>query len=115
MNVVALTAFSRKRRRGRSLGGGDDIALRRAQRNAADRRTDLPHLVIKTDAFQQAGSIRMDRNSGSDLPENLGLLEHDDIEAPGTECERSCQTSDAAADDCNAKRTRHVLDLFSAQ
>src|SRR5258708_34578979 len=57
----------------------------------------------------------MDRNPGSDLPENLGLLEHVYIETSHPKCERCRQTSDTAADDCNAKRTRHFLQTFSVR
>ena len=42
MNVVPLIIVSRKRGRHRPRRGGDCVPLRRAQRNAADWRTDLP-------------------------------------------------------------------------
>jgi len=64
-------------------------------------------LIIKTDAFQQSSGIWVDRDPGSDLPENLGLLEHGYIETSRPKCERCSQTSDTAADDCNAKPARH--------
>src|SRR5258705_5866002 len=107
MNVVPLTTVSRKHRRCRPRGGGDRLALRSAQRNAADRRANLPQLIIETDAFQQPSGIWVDRDPGSDLPENLGLLEHRYIETSRPKCERCSQTSDTATDDCNAKRVRH--------
>src|ERR1700686_4338601 len=115
MNVVPLTTISRERRRCRPRRGRHRLALRRAQRDAPDWRTDLPQLVIKTDAFQQPSGIWVDRNPGADLPENLGLFEHGHIETPCPKCERSSQTSDTAADDCNAKRTRHFLQTFSVR
>jgi hypothetical protein len=46
-------------------------------------------LVIETDAFQQPSGVWMDRDPGSDLPENLGLLEYDCIEASRPKRERS--------------------------
>src|SRR5882724_13561080 len=55
----------------------------------------------------------MDRNPGSDLPENLGLLEYGCIETSRPKCERSSQTSDSTADDCNAKRTGHFTQTFA--
>jgi hypothetical protein len=107
MNVAPLATISRKRRRRRPLGGSDRLTLRSAQRNAADRRADLPQLVIETDAFQQPSGVWVDRDPGSDLPENLGLLEYGCIETSCPKRERGGQTSDTAADDCDAKRTRH--------
>jgi hypothetical protein len=64
-------------------------------------------LIIETDAFQQPSGIWVDRNPGSDLPENLGLLEYGCIETSRPERERSGQTSDTAADNCDAKRAKH--------
>jgi hypothetical protein len=49
----------------------------------------------------------MDRDPGSDLPENLGLLEYGCIETSRPKRERSGQTSDTAADNYDVKRTRH--------
>src|ERR1700730_8816258 len=115
MNVVALTTIPRKRRRCRPRRGGDRIALRRAQRNAIDVRTDLPQLIIEADAFQQPGGIWMERDPGSDLPENLGLLEHGYIETPRPKCERCSQTADTADDDCDATLIRHFLQTFSVR
>src|SRR6266478_1998 len=106
MNVVPLITISRKRGRRRPRRGGDRVPLRRAQRNAADWRANLPKLVIETDAFQQPSGVWVDRDPGSDLPENLGLLEYGCIETSCPKRERSGQTSDTAADNCNAKRTR---------
>src|SRR5438128_1367543 len=57
----------------------------------------------------------MERDPGSDLPENLGLLEHGYIETSRAKCERSSQTANTAADDCNAKRTRHLLQTLSVR
>src|SRR5882757_9791654 len=54
----------------------------------------------------------MERDPGSDLPQDLGLLEHGYIETSRPKRERSSQTSDTAADDCNAKRTRHFVQTF---
>jgi len=93
MNVVSLTTIARKRRRCRPRRGSDRLAPRRAQRNAADWRSDLPKLVIKTDAFQQPRGIWVNRDPGSDFPENLGLLEHGYIKTLRPKCERSGQTS----------------------
>ena len=80
MNVVALTTILRERRRRRPRRGRDRLALRCAQRNAADWRADLPQLISQTDALQQPSGIWVDRDPGSDLPENPGLLEYDCIE-----------------------------------
>ena len=113
MNIVPLTAFSGKRRRRRPRRGGDGLALRTAQRNAADWRADLSQLIVETDSFQQPSSVWMNRDPGSDLPENLGLLEYSCIEASRPKRERSGQTSDTAADDCNAKRTRHFFQTLA--
>src|SRR5258705_13900152 len=107
MNVVPLTTISRKRRRCRPRGGSDRLALRSAQRNAADRRADLSQLVIEADAFQQPSGIWVNRDPGSDLPENLGLLEYGYVETFRPKRERCGQPSDTAADDCDAKRTKH--------
>jgi hypothetical protein len=115
MNVVSLTAISRKRWRCRPRRGRDRLASRTAQHDAADWRTDLPQLIVETDAFQQPGGIWMDRDSSSDLPEHLGLLEHGYIESPRPKRERGSQTSDTAADDCNANRTRHFSQTFSVR
>src|SRR6266478_5537384 len=49
----------------------------------------------------------MDRDPGSDLPENLGLLEYGCIETSRPKRERSGQTSDTTADNDDVKRTRH--------
>jgi len=57
MNVVPLTAIWRKCGRCRSHRGGDRVPLRRAQRNAADWRADLPQLVIETDAFSNRAAF----------------------------------------------------------
>jgi hypothetical protein len=51
MNVVALIT-SRKRGRCWPRGSGYRLALRSAQRDAADRRADLLQLVLETDASQ---------------------------------------------------------------
>src|SRR5258705_8701930 len=107
MNVVPLTAIRRKCGRCRPRRGSDRVALRRAQRNASDWRANLSQLIVEADAFQQPSSVRINRDPGSDLPENLGLLEYSCIEASRPKRERSGQTSDTAADNCNAKRTRH--------
>ncbi len=112
MNVVPLTAILRERRRCRPRRGSDRLAPRSAQRNAADGRADLPQLVIKTDAFQQPSRIRVDRDAGSDLPYDLCLLEDAYIETSRPKRERSSQTSDSTADDCNAKRTGHFFRTF---
>jgi hypothetical protein len=74
-----------------------------AQCNAADRRADLLQLVLETDTLQQPRSICVDRDPGSDLPQNLGLLEHGYVDASRPKCERSGETPDTAADDCNMK------------
>ena len=113
MNVVPLATISRKRRRCRPRSGSDRLALRTAQRNAADRRADLPQLVIETDALQQASGIWVDRDSGSNLPDDLGLLEYGCIETSCPKRERSSQTSDSTAYDCNAKRTGHFTHTFA--
>src|SRR6267154_2695715 len=113
MNVVPLTIISRKRRRRRPRRGGDRIALRRAQRNAADWRADLPQLIIETDALQQPSGIWVDRDPSSDLPDDLGLLEHGYIQASRPKRDRRGQTSNTGADNCNAKRTRHFFRTFS--
>src|SRR6267143_325883 len=113
MNVVPLPTIPRKGRRCRPRGGGDRLALRSAQRNAADRRADLPQLVIETDAFQQPSGVWMDRDPGSDLPENLGLLEYGRVETSRPKRERGGQTSDTAADDCNAKRASHLFQTLA--
>src|SRR5260370_13679640 len=49
----------------------------------------------------------MDRDPGLDQQENLGLLEIGWIETSRPKRERSGQTSDTAADNYDAKRTRH--------
>src|ERR1700722_11213824 len=110
MNVVPLTAIPRKRRRRRPCRGSDRIALRRTQRNAADRRADLAQLIIETNPIQQPGSVWMDRDSRSDFPENFGLLEYLCIETSRPKRKRSSQASDPAADNCDAKRARHYSD-----
>jgi hypothetical protein len=69
-------------------------------------------LISQTDALQQPSGIWVDRDPGSDLPENPGLLEYGCIETSRPKCERSGETSDAAADNCDAKRTRHFLQTF---
>jgi hypothetical protein len=70
-------------------------------------------LVIETDAFQQASGVWVDRDSGSDLPQDLCLLEDAHIETSRPKRERSGQTSDSTADDCNAKRTGHFTQTFA--
>ena len=107
MNVVPNTTIWRKRRRRRPRGGRDRLALRTAQRNAADRRADLPQLLVEPDAFQQPGRIWVDRDPGSNLPHDLGLLEDTCMETSRPKRDRSSQASDTTADNCNAKRTRH--------
>jgi hypothetical protein len=106
MDVISLI-ISRKRRRSGPYGSGDRLALRSAQHDAADRRTDLLQLVLETDASQQSGRIRMDGDPGADLPQHLGLFEDADIEASRSKRERGSQASNAATDYCNAKGARH--------
>src|SRR6266480_2716446 len=55
----------------------------------------------------------MDRDPGSDLPEDLSLLEDAYIETSRPKRERSSQTSDSTAHDCNAKRTGHFSQTFA--
>ena len=57
--------------------------------------------------------VWVDRDSGSDLPQNLCLLEDAHIETSRPKRERGGQTSDSTADDCNAKRTRHFTKTFA--
>jgi hypothetical protein len=64
-------------------------------------------LIIETDAFQQSSRVWMDRDPGPDFPENRGLLEYGCIKTSRPKRERSSQTSYTAADDYDAKRTRH--------
>jgi hypothetical protein len=45
----------------------------------------------------------VDRDPGPDLPQDFGLLENGHIEASRPKRKRGGQTSDAAADYCNAK------------
>jgi hypothetical protein len=106
MNVVTLLA-SRKRGGRRPRGRGYRLALRRTQNDAANRRTDLLKLIFETDASQQPGRVRVDRNPGSDLPQDLGLLEYRDIEASRSKRKRGGQAADTATDYGNAKRARH--------
>jgi hypothetical protein len=70
-------------------------------------------LIIKTDAFQQPSRIRVDRDPGSDLSYDLCLLEDAYIETSRPKRERSGQTSDSTAGDCNAKRTGHFTQTFA--
>ena len=104
MNVVALTPVFRKRRRCRPLWSGDRLAPRGSQRDAADGRANLLQLIVETDAFQQPSRIRVNRDAGTDFPQDLCLLEYACIETTCAQRQRSGQTSDAAADDYNAKR-----------
>ena len=50
----------------------------------------------------------MDRDPGSNFPQDFRLLEDRHIEAPPPKRERGAEPTDATTDDCDAERARHV-------
>jgi hypothetical protein len=62
---------------------------------------------VETDAFQQPGTIRVKGDTGSNLPESLGLLECRYIETSRPKHESGRQASNSVPDDWDAERGRH--------